>query len=361
MPLQHPFPAQTPAYDVIIIGAGINGAGIAHDAAQRDLRVLLLDKGDIASGTTSWSTRLIHGGLRYLEHAELGLVRESLRERETLLRIAPHLVHPLPLLIPLYQGARRGPFIMRVGMVAYDVLSWDKSLPRHHMLSRAATVARAAGLRTEGLTGGALYYDAQVTFPERLTLENVLAAQALGAHVQTYTRVDRLLATEGQVRGVACTNLLTGEQYTAHAPLIVNVAGPWVDAVLAGQPLANHPLVAGTKGTHLVVAPFQGAPAVGLYAEAQTDGRPFFILPWNHLYLIGTTDTRYTGSLDQLAATPDEIAYLLAETNRLFPGRSLLRSRYCIPMPGCGRCPRCRPAARPVLPAGTLCTRTQRV
>ncbi|ALD22279.1 glycerol-3-phosphate dehydrogenase [Hymenobacter sp. DG25A] len=319
MPLQQPFPQQPPVYDVILIGAGINGAGIAHDAAQRGLQVLLVDKGDIASGTTSWSTRLIHGGLRYLEHAELGLVRESLRERETLLRIAPHLVHPLPLLVPLYQGARRGPFTMRVGMVAYDMLSWDKSLPRHQMLFRAGTLARAEGLRTEGLQGGALYYDAQVTFPERLTVENVLAARALGAQVLTYTRADRLLTEQGQVRGITCTNLLTGEQHTAHAPLVVNVAGPWVDAVLAGKSPAISPLVAGTKGTHLVVAPFTGAPAVGLYAEAHTDGRPFFILPWNNLYLIGTTDTRYTGSLDQIEATADEIAYLLAETNRLFP------------------------------------------
>ncbi|WP_303309841.1 glycerol-3-phosphate dehydrogenase [Hymenobacter sp. BT730] len=307
------------SYDVIIIGAGINGAGIAHDAAQRGLRVLLLDKGDIASGTTSWSTRLIHGGLRYLEHAELRLVRESLRERETLLRIAPHLVRPLPLLIPLYKGARRGPFTMRVGMVAYDVLSWNKSLPRHQMLSSTATLARASGLRTEDLQGGALYYDAQVTFPERLTVENVLAAHALGAHVLTYTRADSLLTEQGQVRGIVCTNLQTGAQHTAHAPLVVNVAGPWVDAVLAGALPAGTPLVAGTKGTHLVVAPFAGAPQVGLYAEAKADGRPFFILPWNELYLIGTTDTRYTGSLEQLEATQDEIAYLLAETNRLFP------------------------------------------
>lgn len=327
MPPQHPLQQQSSAYDIIIIGAGINGAGIAHDAAQRGLRVLLLDKGDIASGTTSWSTRLIHGGLRYLEHAELGLVRESLRERETLLRIAPHLVRPLPLLIPLFQGARRGPFTMRVGMVGYDMLSWDKSLPRHQMLSRAGTLACAEGLRTEGLQGGALYYDAQVTFPERLTLENMLAARALGAHILTYTRADRLLTEQGQVRGVACTHLLTDQQHMVSAPLVVNVAGPWVDAVLAGQSVTNHPLVAGTKGTHLVVAHFAGAPEVGLYAEAQADGRPFFILPWNNLYLIGTTDTRYTGRLDQIEATEAEIGYLLAETNRLFPQAQLTRGQ----------------------------------
>ncbi len=124
-------------FDVIVVGAGINGACIARDAAARGLRVLLLDKGDLAAGTSSWSTRLIHGGLRYLEHGELGLVRESLRERENLLRIAPHLVRPLPLLIPIYESQRRGPLTIRAGMLAYDLLSFGKSLPRHRMLARA--------------------------------------------------------------------------------------------------------------------------------------------------------------------------------------------------------------------------------
>src|SRR3954466_13032919 len=121
-------------FDLIVVGAGINGAGIARDAAMRGLKVLLLDKGDVAGGTSSWSSRLIHGGLRYLEHGELGLVRESLRERERLLHIAPHLVQPLPMLIPIYRGQRRGPWLIRAGMVLYDALSLDKSLPRHTML-----------------------------------------------------------------------------------------------------------------------------------------------------------------------------------------------------------------------------------
>ncbi len=132
-------------FDLIVIGAGINGAGIARDAAMRGLHVLLLDKGDIGGGTTSWSTRLIHGGLRYLEHAEIGLVRESLRERERLLRIAPHLVKPLPLIIPIYRGDRRGPWLIRLGMIAYDLLSYDKSLRRHRMLNRDQALRRLPG------------------------------------------------------------------------------------------------------------------------------------------------------------------------------------------------------------------------
>ena len=178
-------------FDVIVIGAGINGAGIARDAAMRGLQVLLLDKGDIGGGTTSWSTRLIHGGLRYLEYAELGLVRESLRERETLFRIAPHLVKPLPILLPLYEQAARGPLTIRAGMIAYDLLSLDKSLPRHRMLTRDEALVEAPGLNRNGLRAAAIYYDAQVEFAERLVVENVLSAREHGATVITYARVEK--------------------------------------------------------------------------------------------------------------------------------------------------------------------------
>src|SRR5215213_1993621 len=213
-------------FDLIVIGAGINGAGIARDAAMRGLRVLLLDKGDISSGTTGWSTRLIHGGLRYLEHAELGLVRESLRERERLFQIAPHLVRPLAMIIPIYSGARRGPLMIRAGMIVYDLLSLDKSLDRHHMLSRAETIKRAPGLRTEGLRGAALYYDAQVEYAERLVLENVLSAREHGATIQTYARVERFIIDGDRVRGVEFTDLTAGGRRRARAAVTVNVSGP---------------------------------------------------------------------------------------------------------------------------------------
>ena len=144
-------------WDVVIIGAGINGAGIARDAAMRGLKVLLVDKGDVGSGTSAGSTRLIHGGLRYLEHFEFGLVRESLRERETLLRIAPHLVRPLPIVIPIYKNGRRGRMTIRAGMVAYDLLSRGKSLPRHRMQSAEDTLRHMPGLNADGLIGAAVY------------------------------------------------------------------------------------------------------------------------------------------------------------------------------------------------------------
>jgi glycerol-3-phosphate dehydrogenase len=311
-------------FDLIVIGAGINGAGIARDAALRGLRVLLLDKGDIASGTTSWSTRLIHGGLRYLEHREFGLVRESLAERETLLHIAPHLVRPLPLLIPIYHGDQRGPLLIRAGMIVYDVLSHGKSLPRHRLLGRKSARRRAPGLARRGLRGAALYQDGQVEYAERLAVENVLDAVAHGAAVGTYHEVDAIERADGRIVGVSGRDTLTGEPFRFTAPIVVNVAGPWVDEVLASA--GDTPrLIGGTKGSHIVVAPFAGAPRDALYAESRRDGRPFFIVPWNGLYLIGTTDTRYEGDLDRVVAEDWEIDLLLDETNRVIPEAGLTR------------------------------------
>lgn len=310
---------------MIVIGAGINGAGIARDAAMRGLKVLLLDKGDIASGTSSWSTRLIHGGLRYLEHGEIGLVRESLRERERLLRIAPHLVKPLPLLIPIYRNGRRGLFTLRAGMLAYDLLSFDKSLNRHRMLSLEEATERAPGLARENLRGAALYYDAQVEYAERLVLENALSAIQHGAAIKTYARVDGFLLEDGKVLGVEFTDLLTGKSESVRASLLVNVSGPWVDEVLKETQPSPGRLICGTKGSHLVVDEFPGAPADALYVEAQADGRPFFIIPWNDAYLIGTTDLPYQGDLDTVVADEAEIDYLLTETNRVIPRAQLRR------------------------------------
>lgn len=314
-------------FDVIVIGAGVNGAGIARDAAMRGLKVLLLDKGDIASGTSSWSTRLIHGGLRYLEHGEVGLVRESLRERERLLHIAPHLIKPLPLLIPIYKRNRRRPLKVRAGMILYDLLSFDKSLNRHRMLSREEAVRLAPGLNREGLRAAALYRDAQVEYAERLVLENILSAIEHGAQALTYARVDRFIIEETSVLGIELTDLIERSVRTARAQIIVNASGPWVDELLARTHVSRVPhLIGGTKGSHIIVEKFKGAPSNALYTEAQEDGRPFFIIPWNDLYLIGTTDIAYNDELDCVEASASEIDYLLRETNRVIPSAALERS-----------------------------------
>ncbi len=311
--------------DVIIIGAGINGAGIARDAAMRGLKVLLLDKGDVGGGTSAWSTRLIHGGLRYLEHAEFGLVRESLRERETLLKIAPHLVKALPIVVPIYKGARRGRLKIRAGMIAYDLLSFDKTLPRHAMLSRTEALDRMPALEANGLDGAAVYYDGQVEFAERLVLENVLSAIEHGAQVKTYARVTKVLTHQELVEGVSFIDEETGSEQTAEARVVINAAGPWIDRVI-GDAASSSRLIGGTKGSHIVVPNFHGAPADAIYVEASTDNRPFFIIPWNGKYLIGTTDLRYDGDPDHAQATDEEIDYLLRETNRVLPSANLNRN-----------------------------------
>jgi glycerol-3-phosphate dehydrogenase len=311
-------------FDLIIVGAGINGAGIARDAAMRGLKILLLDKGDIASGTTQWATRLIHGGLRYLEYYEVSLVRESLKDREILLHVAPHLVRPLGFLVPIYDRAKHGPLMVRLGMIGYDTLSLDKSLDNHRMLSAEEALEREPGLNPEGLLGAAFYYDAQVEYAERIAVENAISAREHGAVVLTYSKVNRLIRDDGRVAGVEFNDILGSGTYSARAPVTVNVTGPWVDEVL-GETTGGR-MIGGTKGSHLVVDPFPGAPKnEALYIEARKDGRPYFIVPWNGRYLIGTTDIRYDGDLDRVVADEDEIDYLIDETNYVIPEANLTR------------------------------------
>jgi glycerol-3-phosphate dehydrogenase len=308
-------PAEDSRFDLIVIGGGINGAAIAREAAVAGNAVLVLEREDFGSGTSAASTRLIHGGLRYLEHAEISLVRESLAERERLLQTAPHLVEPLEIFLPQRRGARRGRLAIRLGLSLYDLLSLGKSVPGHRILDRDALLAELPGLETADLVGGAAYFDAQVCFPERLVLENLLDAAQAGASVQSHTAAADIRVEDGRVRGVAWT--AAGRQGFARAPVVVNAAGPWVDEVLGG--LAETRLIGGTKGSHLIASPFETAPAHAVYAEAASDGRPFFIIPWNGLYLIGTTDERYEGDPGRAAIESAEAHYLIDETRRLFP------------------------------------------
>jgi glycerol-3-phosphate dehydrogenase len=211
-------------------------------------------------------------------------------------------------------------------MLAYDLLSPGKSLPRHRMLAPAEALACAPTLQSEGLRAAALFYDAQVTYAERLAVENALAARAGGATVVTYARVTKLSSEGGAVAGVEFEDVLGGGRlYTARAKLVLNAAGPWVDAVLEAGGAGGARLLGGTKGSHAVVARFGGAPDVALYVEARADGRPFFILPWDGKLLLGTTDERFEGDPDRAAASGPEIDYILRETNRALPSARLTR------------------------------------
>lgn len=307
-------------FDLVVIGGGINGAAIARDAALRGFSVLLLERYDFASGTTSWSTRLIHGGLRYLEHREFGLVRESLRERERLLKNAPHLVQPLPLYLPIYAWSKRGPLTIRAGMTLYDLLSFDKSLPRHTMLSREEALDSIPGLESAGLKGAARYYDAQATFPERLVIENLIDAADNGAVVVNHARVDSIVAGGNVTRGITFTDIASNTIHEVQARAVLNAAGPWVDDILElRDDNSDKPLMGGTKGTHCFVAMPKGLQLEPIYCEARSDGRAIFLLPWNNLLMIGTTDTRYSGDPDDAVATQKEIDYLIAEAQTLVP------------------------------------------
>ncbi|PSN78097.1 glycerol-3-phosphate dehydrogenase, partial [filamentous cyanobacterium CCP4] len=317
-------------FDLIVIGGGINGAATARDGALRGLKTLIIDKSDFGGGTTSWSSRLIHGGLRYLEYFEFHLVRESLHEREVLLRNAPHLAKPLQMTIPIYRSGSRSYRIIQVGMVLYDVLSYDKSLPNHRMLSRKSTRQLFRAMDSDELAGSAQYFDGQAEHAERLCLENILDAEQAGATALNYAQVEDIHLANRRITGLICRDLLSDETFevTTHdKTVVVNTSGPWVDEVcgLSESPVSKGQKIGGTKGSHIIVDNFPGAPGSALYVEAKSDGRPFFIIPWLNQYLIGTTDERYTGPLDNIKADDAEVDYLLKETNAVLPAAHLTR------------------------------------
>ena len=308
----------TQPFDLVVVGGGVNGCGAAWDAALRGLRVLLVERDDVGSGTSSWSSRLIHGGLKYLEKLDVKLVRESLREREWLLGAAPHLVRPLRMILPFYDAGKHHPLKLEAGMVTYDVLSFDKSVPHHAYWTRKKTLRNVPGLDPEGLRGAAAYYDGQVELAERLCVEISLAAQAAGATVLTHASVGRLDTRDGAVVGLEIVDEHTGENHYAHTSLVLNTAGPWVDSILTG--LGDGPrLIGGTKGSHFILDPFPGAPQDALYYEARSDGRAMMVLPWRGQYMIGSTDLRFEGDLDRLGPTTEEVEYILRETNAVLP------------------------------------------
>lgn len=322
-------------YDLIVIGGGINGAGVARDAALRGLKTILLEKNDFASGSSSWSSRLIHGGLRYLEYFEFPLVRESLKEREVLFNTAPHLVKPLLLTIPIYGDRSRPYWKVWAGMILYDIFSYDKSVPIHRMLPKTKFKQLFRAIDRDRLSGGAQYYDGQVANAERLCLENIIAAKEAGADVVNYAEVTALQRDNNKIEQIACEDKLSGESFTVTGSknvVVINTAGPWVDKVChrgtrdgEAKPIGNTRKMGGTKGSHIIVNRFPAPVDEGFYVEAKSDGRPFFILPWLGKYLIGTTDIPFKGDLDRVKADNDEIDYLLDETNSIFPNANLSR------------------------------------
>ena len=307
-------------YDLLIIGGGITGACVAHDAVLRGLSVALVEMRDFGWATSSATSKLIHGGLRYLKNMEFGLVRESLRERRTLEIIAPHLVYPFPFLIPTYKETSNSRLVIFPGMILYDILSYDKGnmedpgrkVPHFELLTRNQVLEKEPTTNPTDLTGGAIYYDCQMYSPERLTLSFILSAAKNGAHVANYAKVEQLIIEENEVKGARVKDMLTNETIDIQASITVNVSGPWADFI-AGLAL-NDPKtkVIRSEGIHLITSPMIKSHAL---VYRTTTGRHFFIIPWRGKSLIGTTDTKYDGSPDEYGVSQENVEAFIEEIN----------------------------------------------
>ena len=307
----------TETFDLAIIGGGIIGCGIARDAALRGLKVALFERADFGSGTTSASTRIVHGGLRYLEMLDFRLVRMDLRERETLLGIAPHLVRPLEFLIPFHVGGPASPLKLRVGLALYDALSFDKTLPSRRWLPPAEARAADRALQGLQLRGAAAYHDARVDSPERLALENLLDAEAHGARVFNYCEAVDADARSGRV---TVRDGLDGGEAQASARVLVNATGAWFERTSAALVGRSPRRIRTTKGIHIVV-PSRTDRALVLYSRV--DGRLLFAIPRGGLTWIGTTDTDYDGDPGDARATRADVNYLIDSVADTFPRLSM--------------------------------------
>jgi glycerol-3-phosphate dehydrogenase len=305
--------------DVVVIGGGITGAGIVRDAARRGLRVVMFEQNDIAYGTSSRSSKLIHGGLRYLESYEFSLVFESVSERRVILDLAPHLVNPLAFLFPVYQGARKSLRMISAGMWLYDGLALFRSPKRHKTLKPPEVAKEEPMLRQEGLQGAPVYYDCS-TDDARLTLETVIDATLNGGIAVSWARVEALTKSEqGRVSGVVVKNMRDGGLKEVKAHTVINATGPWTDDVLAMSGPRTSKMLRLTKGIHIVVERDRLPVEHAVVLFHPTDERVLFALPWGDRTYVGTTDTDYDGVPGQEYATLEDVDYLIAAANYYFP------------------------------------------
>jgi len=309
-------------FDVLVVGGGITGAGIARDAAMRGLRTALVEREDFASGTSSRSSRLVHGGVRYLEHGHLHLVFESSRERRTLLRIAPHLVRPLRFTWPVYRDARVPLWKLGAGLFMYDALAVFRNVQGHRLLSSKETWGEEPALSRVNLVGGASYYDA-ATDDARLTLANVTAAEELGAVTVNHASVVRMIREGERIVGAVVREDGDEREVSVRARVVVNATGPWTDTVRAMDGNARANAVRATKGVHIAVPRERLATHAALTLLSPTDGRVMFALPSTATTIVGTTDTPTDETPDRVRASREDVDYLLASANFFFPAARL--------------------------------------
>jgi glycerol-3-phosphate dehydrogenase len=302
-------------FHVVVIGGGINGVAVARECARAGKRTLLVEQNDFASGVTSRSTRIIHGGLRYLEHGELGLVRESVRERERLLRERSHLVHPVQFLLLMNEQSPRSAMKVRAGLWLYQRFAGRKSSDLSEMELKRVERALDAGHQWSIFN----YEDAQCEFPERLVAEWMTEAAAAGAVVRNHCEVLAVDVSQGRARGVLLRDRVSGKDERVDAGWILNCTGPWADRICQRSAVrTSKPMLGGVRGSHIVLPQFAGAPTAAIYTEA-ADGRPVFVVPWNEQVLVGTTEVPDTGDPGRTEPSNEEIEYLLRTVAKLFP------------------------------------------
>ncbi|MBO9668393.1 MAG: glycerol-3-phosphate dehydrogenase/oxidase, partial [Bdellovibrio sp.] len=310
-------------FDLVIIGGGINGAGVARDASARGMRVALVETNDFASGTSSKSSKLIHGGIRYLENLDFKLVFEALNERTKLFEMAPHLVHPLRFMIPLYQESRVGMNKMGLGMWLYDALALFQAPEMHERLNAAESLERMPALRSEHLLGSYVYSDAYMD-DDRLVLETLRSANEMGAVCVNYVKATGAqFGEDGKVNAITCEDQFSKEKFTVHAKHVISSVGPWTDQV--GQNLLKDwkKILRPTKGIHLTLPKHRLPLSSAVVMGAEKENRIVFGIPRHEMIIIGTTDTDYKESPENVGVTPDDVKYLLEITDHYFPGAKL--------------------------------------
>jgi glycerol-3-phosphate dehydrogenase len=312
------------AFDLLVIGGGITGAAIARDGAMRGMRTALVEKDDFASGTSGRSSRLIHGGIRYLEYYQFKLVFEACCERRVMRRVAPRLVRPLPFLYPLYRQQKPAPWKLRLGLTLYDALGLFRNVQRHRWLDPSEVREREPAIARRGLLGAARFYDAQAD-DARLTLTTAKSAHLHGAIIANHVSAVDLMIGSGRVVGACLVDQQRDREIEARARVVVNATGVWGDEVQAMDETAREAMLRPTKGVHLVVKREKLCSDHAVVFDSPNDGRHVFLIPWGGFALIGTTDTDFTGDLDRPAANADDVAYLLDAARYAFPDAEIDR------------------------------------
>jgi glycerol-3-phosphate dehydrogenase len=318
-------------YDLIIVGGGISGAAVAYEACSRGLSAALVEKNDFGGATSAATSKLIHGGLRYLANMEIGLVRESLKERRILGNIAPNFVYPVPIIITEYSGSRSSKLMIKSGMMLYDLLAYDrgavndtsKKIPGHQSLSPEEALAREPNIRKDGLTGAVIYYDSMNIFPERLTLAFLKSAVKQGADISNYSETKGFINDRnGRISGVRVLDRINGKVKELYGRIVVNCTGPWADITLnMAMKENNHShKIKRSEGIHIITGKLVNKYIV---ASRTPSGRHFFLIPWRGHTLIGTTDKEYNGDPDKYSVSRESIQELIDEVNQSFGDGSL--------------------------------------